>query len=224
MDGVRERVEANTIGVSHARFDRIHTPVHPGFHRLELMRQGDEVSPELIGGSLELADVDTRGTSIGLHLLRIRLQLIHALLQTIDIAPQEHGLGTRLAKTRLQLKDTRLDLVDIGAQSDDIEIDAVGDGAMDVKFTADVVVLAVPAVDITILGEDGRAELVDPRVQLVHAVMEVDQRGFGPGRCCDGRARTGHGKRGAGAGVAPFEGGHGGHVGSGCIYETCKGI
>jgi hypothetical protein len=128
------------------------------------MVQGNQICAKLAGRGLQFADIDPRGTSLRPHLLQIRVNQIHTLLQPIDITTQEHRLGASLAKTTLQLEDTSLDLVDIRAQSHDVEIDSVGDGTVGLEFTADVLILAVPAVDIAILSKDGRSKFEHTRV------------------------------------------------------------
>lgn len=126
------------------------------------MIQGNQISAKLASSSLQLADVNARGTSIGPHLLRIRLKLIHTFLQAIDIAAQENRLGARLADTRLQLEDARLDLFDIRAEGDDIQIDPMRDGTVVLELVADMLIFPVAAVDVAILGQDRRPELEDP--------------------------------------------------------------
>lgn len=164
---------------------------------------------------MELADIDASRTRVRLHLSRIGLELIHTLLQAIHVAAQKHRLGTILTDARLQLKNTGFDLVDIRAQGNDIQVDAVRDGTVDLELATNVIILAIPTVGVAILGQDGGAEFMDARIELVHAVVKVDEGGFGDGRRCHGETGTGHGERGAGAGVAPFESRQGGHAGSG---------
>lgn len=182
------------------------------------MVQGNQIGAKLAGGGLEFANINPRGTSLRPHLLQIRMKLIHTLLQPIDITTQEHRLGAGLTNTSLQLEDTSLDLVDIRAQGHNVEVDSVRDGTVGLEFAADVLVLTVPAVDIAILSKDGRSKFEHTRVQLIHAVMEMEEGQFGARRCgfaSDRRSWTGHGEGGAGGtGVTPFQRGQGGHNGS----------
>lgn len=186
------------------------------------MFQRKQISAKLTASALKLADINPRGEQIRPHLLRILLQVIHAPLQPINILTQEDGLGASLAKTRLQLEDACLDLFDIGAQGNHIQVDAVGDGAVVLELATDVLVLAVAAVDVAILGQDSGPQLEDPRVELVNAVMEIIEGRLGAGRsggALDGWAWTGHGERCAGGtGLTPLQGGcgHGRSVG-GCV-------
>jgi hypothetical protein len=136
----------------------------------------DKIRTKLVCSRLELADIDSGSTNIRSHLVSIDLKLLHTLLQPIDISTQEHSLGTGLADTRLELEDACLDLVNIGAQSHHIQVDTVRDDALVLEFTANVLILAVAAVDVALLGEYVRAQLEHTGVQLVHAVMEMGER------------------------------------------------
>jgi hypothetical protein len=130
-------------------------------NRVEMTRclvlEGDEISPQLTDGGVQLADLHPTSEDIGLQMLEIRLDLVDILGETIDITAKKNSLV--VGDTGLELKDAGLELVDIGAKGDDVQIDPVGDGTMGLKLSSEVFVFAVSPVDIAVLGENGRAKL-----------------------------------------------------------------
>lgn len=119
------------------------------------MLESNQIGSKLTKGRLNLADFDTRATDISLELFQIGQGLVEVLLQTIDITAEENTVCAGLADGGLKLKNTRLELVHIGPQRRDIQVNTIENGAVGIEFTADVFILAVSAVDITIFGQDG---------------------------------------------------------------------
>jgi hypothetical protein len=74
------------------------------------------------------------------------------------------------------MQDATANLVDICAKGDNVQVNAIRDGVLLSKFASDKLIFAVSAVNVVILGHKIGSEFEDPRVQLVHTVMEIDKR------------------------------------------------
>lgn len=88
---------------------------------------------------------------------------------------------------RVQLMEL---LVDIRAQCGDVELNTVGGSTVGLKFTTDIIILEVPAVDIFFLRKDGRSE-------LIQAIMKMVERQLGAS-IASRQLRARHGGRNAG--------------------------
>lgn len=216
-----KRVETNAFHVFHPRFHVFHPrfhAFHPRFHvfhprvhhgeavedRAELSRhfmfQVHKIGADLADRSLKLTGLDPTATDVDLELFDFRLDIVHMLLETFDITSQEAGIGAPLDDVQLELGDTRLQLLNVGPQQGHVEIDTARDGVVVFKLATDVFILAVAAVNVAILGQDGGMQVEDTGVELVDAVVDVQKGRIGHSRRrdvpLDGQPRAGHGSTG----------------------------
>jgi hypothetical protein len=113
----------------------------------------------LTDSGVQFADFNAASTNIGLQLFQVGVNLVDILLETVDITAQKDCLIAGLADARLQLKNTRLELINIRPQRNHVQINPIRYRAIGFEFSANMLVFAVPSINIAILGENCRSQL-----------------------------------------------------------------
>lgn len=126
---------------------------------------------KMIDFAFELKDGGFKMVNVRLKVVDVCFEILNISFEIIDVSFDQVRLCFQMADVRFEMVDVGFDLfriglhivdvgfkkVDICAQGDNIQINALRNTVMVVELLAYMLVFAVAAVGITILGQDGRS-------------------------------------------------------------------